>query len=212
MPSFIDMTGQRIGLWTVIEQGPNNASNAIRWLCRCDCGTTKLVTGQTLRNGSSKSCGCESARLAGIRIANINGRHFLSHSRTHNIWSMMKTRCLNKTNRAYPRYGGRGITVCDEWLTFDNFLRDMGECPSTRHTLDRIDNNSGYSPDNCRWADWKTQQNNRSSNRLFSYKNETLTISQWAERTGINRRTITQRINKGWSSDKIFTPPFDGRT
>lgn len=122
------------------------------------------------------------------------------------VWASMKRRCLNPNNKSYKNYGGRGIKVCERWMEYKNFLEDMGE-PPRGYSLDRIDNNKGYSPDNCRWADIYTQRNNTRVNRMVTYKGKTLTTAQWAKIYSIPRKTIAYRLGRGWDLDKVFNTP-----
>lgn len=164
MGNLIDHTGQRFGRLVVIELKGFEKGGQATWLCRCDCGNQSVVIGSNLRRGTTTSCGCLRDEL---RI--VHGKY---HTRLHNVWKLMKRRCSNPNDKRYHRYGGRGIDVCDEWRNdFGAFYAwatangydenaKYGEC-----TLDRIDNDKGYSPDNCRWVDIKTQNNNRSPKR-----------------------------------------------
>lgn len=206
MPKLIDLLGRRFGRWLVLSKSPRVADSAV-WLCRCDCGTTREVKSGALLKGQSNSCGCLSGELAAKRIVAINRRHGLSRTRTHGVWCNMKSRCLNPNVAAYRRYGGRGIKVCDRWLDFDNFLADMGECPSSARTIERRNNDGPYDKENCYWADWSTQQNNRSTNRRITFRGETLTLAQWAVRVGIKRTTIARRLDVGWPIEKTLTTP-----
>jgi len=125
----------------------------------------------------------------------------------------MKSRCYTKSNIGYPYYGGRGITVCDRWLhSFENFLSDMGERPGPEYSLDRINPNGNYRPDNCRWATRETQDNNRRANRFLTWNGKTQTIAQWAKETGISKGTILNRLNWGWPiEDALSWPSERGR-
>lgn len=132
----------------------------------------------------------------------------MSHPIEYRCYTSMKTRCYNKKCPPYKNYGGRGIKVCDRWLGpqgFINFMIDMGERPSSRHSLDRIDNNQGYFPDNCRWADNATQGNNRRTNKLLSYNGETLTEAEWAKKIGVNRGTLHERLRRGVPLERALT-------
>lgn len=133
-------------------------------------------------------------------------------TRTYKSWSGMKERCFRRANPKFKFYGGRGITVCDRWLDFRNFLADMGQCPPGL-TLDRFPNNNGnYEPGNCRWATVIEQQNNRRSNHLITAFDETLTLSQWVTKTGFNHKTILTRLGLGWTPEKALSlPPIRGR-
>lgn len=123
------------------------------------------------------------------------------------IWHTMKTRCSSPGNKRYERYGGRGITVCERWQTFDNFLADMGYRPSPKHSIDRINNDGNYEPGNCRWATWQEQAVNKSDTRLLTYKGETLPMAEWARRIGLPPNTLSYRIRHGWPVDKAIETP-----
>lgn len=204
MPAFKNLTGQRFSRWTVIERGPNLGRH-VRWLCRCECGNTALVASTNLVKGISRSCGC-------LHIDTIS-----THRRTgtpeHRTWIAMKSRCYTKSNIGYPYYGGRGIAVCDRWVhNFENFLADMGERPGPEYSLDRINSNDNYSPDNCRWAMREVQDNNRRDNRMLTFNGKTQTIAQWAREQNIAKNTIINRLNWGWPiEDALSWSPEHGR-
>ena len=131
--------------------------------------------------------------------------HGMSYSREYISWQTMKARCYNKNNDHYKNWGGRGIAVCDKWKnSFENFYEDMGKRPAGT-TLDRINNDKGYSPENCRWATMKQQENNRRNNHLITYNGKTMTISQWSERLNFKKHIIGERLKRGWSVEKALT-------
>jgi hypothetical protein len=154
---IIDLTGKRFGRWVALALHPERSRfSAARWVCRCDCGNERIVRGYDLTRGHSKSCNCIRKEM----LAKRNTKHGLRCSRAYECWASMKRRCFNPRQRAYPRYGGRGITVCERWLIFENFYADMGE-PPPGLSLDRIDPNGNYEPGNCRWATAAEQAANR---------------------------------------------------
>lgn len=127
-----------------------------------------------------------------------------NRTRAHVVWDNMKRRCLKANHPKYPSYGGRGITVCERWMSFENFLEDMGQ-PPTGMTLERKNNNGNYDKDNCCWATRKIQQNNRRTNSYISFHGETRTVSQWAERIGIKNNTLLYRLRRGWNVSRALT-------
>lgn len=206
MGTFIDMTGQRFGRLTVTERASNNKHNCVMWLCRCDCGKDVAVLGSSLRNGSTRSCGCYSAELTRER----GTTHGMCKSRLYRIWDAMKQRCYATSHKAFENYGGRGITVCNAWRESFEAFRDWALSAGYNDdlTLDRMDTDGNYEPSNCQWVSLKDQQSNKRNNRLISYAGKTLTVSEWAEVTGINRSTLFARIRLGWPCEKIIeTPP-----
>ena len=150
-----NLVGARFADLVVIEQGPSGSSGT-RWYCQCDCGGVKLVSACNLKSGQVRSCGCKRDTKTGVKaMQEQNTRHGHNlrsvRTRTYSSWANMKARCLNPNATGYHYYGGRGITVCDRWLDFENFLEDMGDRPPGR-TLDRVDNDLGYSKANCKWS------------------------------------------------------------
>ena len=200
MSKFIDLTGRKFGELTVVRRVENHRSGQAMWLCACSCGGEHKVTSHNLTCGDVRTCGCLSRKLAAEKITR-HGRH---NTPAYNSWRGMKDRCTNPKHSAYARYGGRGITVCDRWLeSFENFYADMGDRPEGL-TLDRIDNDGPYSPNNCRWASRKEQSWNSSAVRLLDREGDARSISSWAESCGVNIATMLWRLKK-WPTNTAIT-------
>lgn len=165
--------------------------------CICDCGKTASVGGNDLRSGNTKSCGCFGR---GPRT------HGMTGTPTWRTWSSMFTRCESPSFRSWMRYGGRGITVCDRWHSFVNFLADMGERPDGT-SLDRINNDGNYEPGNCRWATILTQANNNSRSHRLTFSGRSGTIAEFAREFGLPKETLYGRLMRGWSVDEALTLP-----
>jgi hypothetical protein len=197
----IDRTGEKYGRLTVLEHVPNSPgakdTNA-RWLCRCDCGTTKVVYGQDLGRGKVVSCGCWNAEK---RV-----KHGMSHTHVYDVWSLMRDRCNNPNNPSYHNYGGRGIRVCERWNSFNDFLADMGERPDG-YEIDRKNNDGNYEPSNCQWISRQRNLNNKRNNRLLELNGQTHTIAEWSRITGLSWLTIRQRLRYGWTVERTLTEP-----
>lgn len=202
--NFRDLTGMVFNRFTVVEfEGVKKGQG--RWLCRCECGAVASVTSARLKNGHTKSCGCWSHKF----VAQSRTTHGQTGTRLYRIWVQIINRCTNARTPAYPDYGGRGITICDRWRSsFEAFAEDMGQPTSSAHTIDRIDNDSGYSMENCRWATKHEQARNTRGNTLITFNGETHCISEWADIVGIHQDVIGERIRRrGWSVERALTTP-----
>lgn len=204
VPRLIDLSGRRFDKWEVIKRG-ENISGKPGWLCRCECGTLKTVSGSNLRSGLSRNCGC----VRQEKLEERNTTHGGCGTRIYRIWCLIKERTTNKNTPAYRWYGERGISMCQEWQDFETF-RVWAESNGYEAdlTIDRIDNNGNYEPSNCRWVTQEQQANNTRKNRMLTNNGETHTVSEWARITGIKRSTISNRINRdGWEIEKALTTP-----
>lgn len=209
-----DMTGKTFGRLTVIKLDGFDKRGEAYWLCKCICGKKKVVSGNKLRSGNTRSCGC----FREENRTNLRKTHGMSASgkkknRLYNIWLGMKSRCESQTHPEYPLYGGRGISVCSEWHSFEAFALWAFSCGyQEKLSIDRIDVNGPYSPENCRWATNEQQQNNKRNNHLLTVDGETHTIAEWSKISGIKYDTIERRINAyGWSPKDAVTIPPGGR-
>lgn len=202
------------GLWT--EVGPREGR---RTLCRCACGTERLVVFADLKAGRSKNCGCVRKKTIAEAAKAANTKHGRSDKTEQWIWSDMKRRCYASHRRGFANYGGRGIKVCDRWLHgeggasgFECFLADMGTRPSRDYTLDRIDNDADYSPENCRWATIESQSYNKRATFKLSIGGETIDLKEAERRYGISAGSIYQRIKTyGMTAEEAVTRPLKKR-
>jgi hypothetical protein len=192
------MIGRRFGRLRVEARSPNQGRQPA-WQCICDCGKTKIASGSNLRRGLTQSCGCLHTEVTSV----INRTHGKSRSKIYIAWRNMRARCADLSD---SRYGGRGIRVCERWEKFENFLADLGEPPSPRHSLDRYpDQNGNYEPGNCRWATMSEQLRNNSSNRLVTFNGLSLPLIEHCERAGLDYKTVHQRLRRGWTVEKALT-------
>ena len=203
MGQFVDRTGITYGRLTVIEKSSERGSSGnVKWFCLCDCGNKCLVSGSSLKSGSTKSCGC-----LFLDVAASKGRakkvHGMTNTKIYSIWSNMRNRCLNPAYKKYHAYGGRGIKISKDWDSFEVFFKDMGLQPEGM-TLDRIDVNGDYCKENCRWATQKEQQNNRRDNVILEYESKKYTMQQLCEHLGKNSDKVQQRLKRGDSLDRAL--------
>lgn len=206
---FIDISGKRFGNLVVIKRGDNkilpNGLAVTMWECACDCGNKTIVTSANLRKGVTKSCGCKRGKAG---KENVNYKHGKSNTRLYKIWEGMHKRCKDVNSKSYKNYGGRGIEICKQWNEYENFEEwALKNGYSDNLTIDRINVNQGYYPDNCRWATNKQQSNNRRSNRIIEYKGKRKTLSEWAAFLNVPYSRLQTRLDNGWTIEEAFTIP-----
>lgn len=205
MSKFIDLTGKRYNHLFVIEKDNTKDNGNTYWKCKCDCGNFTSVSGKNLKANAVKSCGC-------LRKTAPNKTHGLSNTREYRKWVNIKKRCYDPSYAAYKNYGGRGIKMCDQWHnSFEAFYKWIKEHrTSDDQSIDRIDNNGDYSPDNCRMTDAKVQANNRRMCHYYSHDGKTQTLMQWCEELGLDYKRTHNRIFKlGWDFEKAISVPVD---
>lgn len=205
MGAFIDLTGQKFGYLTVIKRAENKGTQTM-WSCQCECGNVITVNAYNLKSGHTRSCGCKKGTI----ITTKKTKHGYSHTRLDNIYQQIKYRCYDTNCVSYNDYGGRGIVMCDEWLNdrtaFFNWAMTNGYKDGL--TIDRINNNKGYSHDNCRWSTMKTQCNNRRSNHCVYYNGKKYTLKELSEKYNVDYDKLKQRINKlHWNIEKAINTP-----
>lgn len=208
----VDITGTRFGRLVALKRVGSDGHSAL-WLCKCDCGNTKIVTLPHLRQGLTRSCGCLFKDTTPERCAKSNiGARMRKHgdfgTRLYRIWAAMKRRCMNPHSRYFSNYGGRGIKVCLQWMEYEPFKKwALSNGYAQGLSIDRINVDGDYTSENCRWADPKTQQNNRRNNVKFSYKGRIYTVEDVSSLTGLKERTIRGRYERGWSTAQIIETP-----
>jgi len=212
MPNIRDLKGQRFGRLLVLYDTGERKNGRVIWHCICDCGNEVDRRSDHLTSGATKSCGCYNReRAAEVHTTHGMARYGKQHP-VYDAWTHMLQRCENQDHKYYKYYGGRGITVCDEWHDSQAFI-DWALANNWRKglTLDRIDNNGNYEPDNCRWTTRKEQARNRRSNRLITFNDKTQTMAEWAEELNISYHTLKYRIDRHhWPIERALTEPIRG--
>ncbi len=197
--------GDVFGRWTVVTAAIKNND---RWSseCKCECGNIGVVRHEKLLSGKSKSCGCW--RDENLTTHGATKRSVRKDSHEYWIWNMIIQRCTNPKVKNWMDYGGRGITVCDRWLVYENFIADMGKRPTPGHSIERKDNDAGYSLDNCRWATKPEQAKNKRNNRFIELFGRRQHLAEWAREYGVDHTLIISRLSRGWSDiDAVTKPP-----
>lgn len=198
------MIGKRYGRLTV-QSDAGVEGEKRQWNCLCDCGTMHVAPTNALTSGHTKSCGCLQAET----MSRGNVVHGLSGTQVHIAWQNMRARCENQNNEAFKNYGGRGIKVCDRWQTFENFLADMGQPPTSRHSIERINNGSGYDPGNCIWATRSKQSRNKRDNVWVTMQGRKMILKDWCKELGIHPSTVYRRLSRGYSAEAALTAPME---
>lgn len=202
MQKVIDRQGHRYGLLTVLQL-EGSSKHGAKWLCLCDCGTTRVVRSDALVSGKTQSCGCRKRDL--VRQRSV--RHGHTDSPEYQCWKNLVQRCTNPCNPKYRIYGARGIRVDPRWISsFEAFFNDVGPRPSPRHSLDRRNNDGHYEPGNCYWATSAQQCRNRRISRLVTINGAVMTLSEAARAAGLTRETVASRIRYGWPEHLLFMP------
>jgi hypothetical protein len=197
----IELRGQKFGKLTALES-ITVIGEVLKYRCACDCGNEIIVRAQSLRTGNTKSCGCGKS----IAMKEFFTRHGMSRTPIHNVWMGMRRRCEDPKSKYFSDYGGRGITVCERWQTFENFLEDMG-IPEKGMTLERSNNDLGYSKENCIWATKTAQANNRRSSKIIEFNGKSQTQAEWEKELGLRSGQIYERLSRGWSFDRALLTP-----
>lgn len=219
MGKFRDITGQKFGKLTVVSFSRDvRSGNRYRkyWNCKCECGNIKEVRLDSLTSGNVTSCGCKLKEISRKNLIPGVPKYDIVDKRLRGIWNGMKRRCLNPSSKSYNRYGGRGITICDEWLDFNVFSKwALSNGYKDNLSIDRIDNSKGYEPCNCRWITNKEQSNNRRSNILVEYKGKEITLMELSELANIPYTRLRDRYKRGDRGDKLLRPltnPMNNRS
>lgn len=186
------LVDQVFGRLTVVQFAGRDGRSKAKWKCKCDCGGEIVVDGSMLKCGKTTSCGCYAREI----LFNRNSTHGMTGTRTHRIWMGMRQRCENEHSPAWKWYGAKGITVCERWHDFKAFLNDMGQCPSDKHSIDRIDGTKGYEPGNCRWATSRQQSRNTTANRLVNFHGSQLCLADVADlrECEVQYKTLAYRV------------------
>lgn len=199
MAELISLVGKTFGRLTVLSRGGYGKGKDIRWVCSCTCGKTKEISGISLREGRSKSCGCLRIELMSTALGQC------CKTPEYVVWNAIKGRCYNKNNKDYKDYGGRGIKVCDRWLEcFENFFNDMGKRQDSSYSLDRFpDNNGDYTPENCKWSNSLEQSHNRRNTKRFEYEGSSRLLVDWVLEFGVSYQSAHHYLKAHTFEDTV---------
>jgi hypothetical protein len=216
MAAFIDISGNKYGRLTAVRRVGNSKDNHAIWLFACDCGKKRAVRSADVKCGKTQSCGClqHESTMAALKIMHTaNFKHGMSHERIYKIWECMKARCGRASVPSFKNYGGRGIHVCDEWINDPKAFVDwaLSHGCSPELTIDRKDNNKGYSPDNCRWATYTEQAKNKCNNVFVTINGTTKILADWSKEYKIPWDTLDDRIKRGMSPEDAVNTPLRKR-
>lgn len=200
-----DLSGRKFGRLTAIAM--SHIDDGARWLCQCECGKQCVIRGYALTGGVTNSCGCLRLERSNLALKTHGDASHKNRAPEYKIWAGMLARCTNPNHISFKRYGERGITVCEEWTSYENFIRDMGHRPSQGHSLERRDNYLGYSKGNCFWATASEQARNRRGNKVIDTPLGPMLLCEAAEISGIAVQCIKHRIKRGWKASDLFNKP-----
>lgn len=207
---YKSLIGTKFNSLTIIDIHPDVKGGQYKLICKCDCGNTTITRASRVINGYTKTCGC---RNEGVNKYNSN-RISRKYSNLYSCWNTMRHRCYNPQNERYKYYGARGITVCDEWKkSFEPFLNwALSNGYEKGLTIDRVDVNGNYEPNNCRWVSNLCQARNKRNNRMVEFQGETKCVSQWCEDLNLPYHTIRARLRLGWDAEKAFNTPVRNKS
>lgn len=197
-----NLQGKKFGSLLVTRYFGLGLDGKAVWICMCDCGLETSFASRSLTSGERRSCGCLSRKKQSIK-----------NTPEYNCWAMMRRRCNNQRDKCFFNYGGRGIAVCDRWnKSFTNFISDMGPKPTKSHTIERVNNDGPYSPENCRWATRAEQMRNNRKTHFLTFEGKTMCLTDWAKEIGVKKCTLHLRLKTGWSIEQALTIPVSSGT
>jgi len=202
--------GSRYGHLLVVQRSGSKNRKAV-WECVCDCGKTVFVTSSHLETGNTKSCGCFKRELVSLQKTTHGHARQGAKTVEYNVWADIIKRCKNSNSKNYHNYGGRGIKVCDRWLSYENFFADMGLRPSSKHSIERKEVNGDYEPSNCCWATRQEQQRNTRRTRLVEFDSQVKSLVEWTEEKDLPYPAVYSRLMHGWTPEEALTTPIGSK-